>query len=77
MEPEALEKGIGAIPDPTGRGIDQTSPQMLKAQPPEGKWQMLMLLRNCERRGAWPWQWLMCITVLLGKPEGGERPIAP
>ena len=60
----------------TAVGIDQWSPAQLRALSPEAKELLLNILQDIEKTRAWPGYTYYNIIVLMGKPNGGVRPIA-
>ena len=60
----------------TAVGIDQWSPGQLRLLNAEGKKLLLDILNVIEDSRAWPGYTYYNIIVLMGKPNGGIRPIA-
>lgn len=59
----------------TGLGLDHWDPRELKGLPKEGKQELVDMLSRIETLQVWPIQSMSAIIALLGKPQGGERPI--
>ena len=60
----------------TALGIDHWEGGFLRAMPEEFADRLATLLNRVEGVCAWPWSVLMSIITLMGKPNGGVRPIA-
>ena len=75
MNIQQLHEAIFTFARLTGKGSDNTTPDLIKAMPLQGKFELLKLFNSIQARGAWPWQWLHVIIAQLAKPAGGERPI--
>ena len=73
---EDLNLGLSRIHNATALGMDLISPVDLKGLPCEAKQCLVEVIREVERLGAWPVQTLHVLIALLGKPDGGDRPIA-
>ena len=71
-----LERGLKMLSTNTAVGIDQWSPGQLRALSPEAKELLLNILQDIETTKAWPGYTYYNSIVLMGKPNGGVRPIA-
>eukprot|EP00959_Pyramimonas_sp_CCMP1952_P234983 4909984-Pyramimonas_sp.AAC.1 len=76
--PIALESPSGAIHS-TGKskakGIEQMGALAYKWLPPSARVELLNILVQVERAGAWPWQLMVTLVSLLRKDVGGDRAI--
>ena len=72
---EDLERGLKMLNTNTAVGIDQWSPGQLRLLSPEAKQILLGILQDVENSKAWPGYTYYNIFVLMGKPNGGVRPI--
>ena len=71
-----VQKGAMRIPKNTAIGLDHWETRWLRRMDDEAAEGMAHLLNTIETSIAWPIQTLMNIIVLMGKPQGGVRPIA-
>ena len=72
---EQVTAALYTFNDKTGQGLDGVGPLFIKHLPGLAIRDLAALLDRCEEQGMWPWQCLANSIVLLGKPDGGERPI--
>ena len=77
MTIQQLHEAISTFASYTGKGSDNTTPDLVKAMPLQGKVELLKLFNVIQARLAWPWQWLHVIIALLAKPTGGETHWSP
>ena len=73
---EGLNEALYSFKDGTAKGLDGTGPRFWKRLPEVGRQSVVELLNDIEKYKTWPWQLMGQLVVLLGKPTGGERPIA-
>ena len=71
-----LDDAIFSFRDSTALGLDGLGPRAFKVLPQAARLKVLQLIRHMITQGAVPWQLLLQMVTLLGKPTGGERPIA-
>ena len=72
---EDLDKALYTLVDTTALGADFVSPRFIKNLPYMGRLQLLFIINFMLKRCMWPWQLLLNLISLMGKPLGGERPI--
>ena len=72
---DQVTEALYSFKDQTGQSLDRLGPRHFKHLPPAAHQRVADLLNDCERKGCWPWQALSALIVLLGKQDGGERPI--
>ena len=73
---EDVRRGIKMMSSSTAVGIDQWSPAQWKKLSPEAIEAITHLFTYIEKYGVWPGHIYYNIIVLMGKPNGGVRPIA-
>ena len=69
-------RAIRSIKKDTALGPDQLSPRQLRRLPPEGVEALLRIYLDMEQGILVPEVFQQAFVALLGKPGGGERPIA-
>ena len=75
IEYHQVEHAIAHSPVRTGVGSDVWSVRQWHSAPHEGKQMLTDILNDVERTLTFPAQVLLNVIALLGKPQGGERPI--
>ena len=73
---EQITIGLKQFKNNTALGIDHWSPRELKGLPTEAHEELATLLNDIKQNRSWPRHILYDIVVLMGKPNGGTRPIA-
>jgi len=76
VTPADLPRAIKSIKKDTALGPDHLSPKELRRLPNEGVEALLHLYRQMEKGICVPEVFKQALVALLGKPGGGERPIA-
>lgn len=75
IAPQQLKDAAPKFPESIGLGWAATHPEALLHLGDQMLRELLDLLHACETSGKWPTIAMLVIVVLLGKPDGGFRPM--